>query len=71
MVEDQYIHESLLYTSAQAMIFNKFCHPIAVKIHADQDLENVSLLGKLRITVLMNLRMYYGKPSLVLCGTIP
>ena len=71
MVEDQYIHESLLYTSAQAMIFNKFCHPIAVKIHADQDLENVSLLGKLRITVLVNSRTYYGKPSLVLCGTIP
>ena len=37
---DQDIHESLLYVSAQAMIFNKFYHDIALKIHADQDLGN-------------------------------
>ena len=67
---DQYIHESLLYVSAQTIIFNKFYHPIAAKIHADQDLENISL-KKLHSTVMMNPKTYHGKPSLVLYGTIP
>ena len=67
----QYIHESLLYVSAQAMIFNKFYHPTAAKIHGDQDLENISLSGNLHSAVLMNPKAYHGKPSLVLCGTIP
>ena len=43
------------------MIFNKFDHPIAVKIHADQDLENVSLSGNLGSTILMNQKTYHGK----------
>ena len=46
------------------MIFNKFYHPIAVKIHADQDLGNVSLSGNLRSTVLMNPKTYHGKPTI-------
>ena len=46
------------------MIFNKFDHPIAVKIHADQDLENVSLSGNLGSTILMNQKTYHGKPTI-------
>ena len=53
------------------MIFNNFYHPIAVQILQNQDLENVSLSGNLRSTVLMNPKRYHGKPSFVLCGTIP
>ena len=53
------------------MVFNTFYHPIAVKIPADQDLENISLSGNLCSTVLMNPKTFHGKPSLVLCGTIP
>ena len=48
------------------MIFNKFDHPIAVKIHADQDLENVSLSVNLGSKILMNQKTYHGKPTIVL-----
>ena len=62
---DQYIHESLLYVSVHAIIFNEFYHPIAAKIHADQDLENLHSI------VMVNPKTYHGKPSLALYGTIP
>ena len=55
----------------RAIIFSKFYHLFAVKIHADQDLENISFVGNLHSTVLMNTKTYHEKPSLVLCGTIP
>ena len=45
------------------MFFNKFYHTIAVKIHADQGLENISLSENLHSTVLMNPKTYHGKPS--------
>ena len=52
------------------MIFNNFFQAIAVQVYQKQDLENVSLSGNLRNTVLMNPKRYHGKHSFVLCGTI-